>query len=165
MKFPCGDNHDKPSGEDGTPDVTFDVLGRLGVPNPDRGSSCFDRCVLARMLRRVRFVALLGGIIVTTVVWRTLSASDDGIDLVESVPRAIEEGRQSRAQLLMGFMAPFEQIGQSIVEVGGVDGLPDMPREGVFEGGALDLYGSSPEVDGRPTPDDILEASAPFPSS
>ena len=117
MKFPFDHGPGDNSVDEGGPDVTSNVLDRLGLtdakPDPPRTSFV----VSLKGSGRVRFVAFLGMIILGSIAWRALSTSDDSIVLVETVPRTIENGRASRAQLFMGFMSPFEEIGRAITEV------------------------------------------------
>ena len=165
MKFPFDHGPGDNSVDEGGPDVTSNVLDRLGLtdakPDPPRTSFV----VSLKGSGRVRFVAFLGMIILGSIAWRALSTSDDSIVLVETVPRTIENGRASRAQLFMGFMSPFEEIGRAITEVEEIRS-PDLGIEGNGSYlGESDVFGSPIQQPGSSTTVDILEAAAPFPNS
>ena len=158
MKFPDRFDHQRDTSSE--PDVTRDVLDRLGVATGPASKRPLPLRLVHRFAGRLRFVGILGLIVLGSILWRAFSATEDPIGLVETFPQTIEQGRESRAQVFMGFMAPFERVGRAINEVddaGGRTGLPDDPYPPLE---SLDVAG---EV--GPTSVDILEASAPFPNS
>ena len=158
MKFPDRFDHQRDTSSE--PDVTRDVLERLGVAAESSAGRPLHRRLVTRFAGRFRFVAILGLIVLGSILWRALSATEDPIGLVETFPQTIEQGRESRAQVFMGFMAPFERLGRAINEVdeaGGRAGLPSDPYP------PLESLDGAGEV--GPTSVDTLEASAPFPNS
>ena len=159
MRFP---DQSDPRREDASgPDVTRGVLDRLGVPSGTAARPPVHRRVITQFSGRLKFVGILGMIVLGSILWRAFSASEDQIGLVENFPRTIEQGRESRTQVFMGFMAPFERVGQAINEVGGVGSGQDEPFDatGEVEDARIELE------EAAPTSVDILEASAPFPNS
>ena len=165
MKFPLNHGGGRTPADEKAPDVTSDVLGRLGLPAAESHKPRSAPIGFLRGARRIRFVAFLGMIILGSILWRGLASTDDSFVLVENVPRTIENGRESRAQLFMGFMSPFEEIGRAITEVDEIR----TPGLGIESDGAYhsdqDDPGSENQGSGMPTSVDILEASAPFPNS
>ena len=165
MKFPLDHGSGRAPADEKAPDVTSDVLGRLGLPAAESHQSRPAPIGFLRGARRIRFVAFLGMIILGSILWRGFASTDDSFVLVENVPRTIENGRESRAQLFMGFMSPFEEIGRAITEVDDIR----TPGLGLGSDGASyydqDDSGTDNQGSGVPTSVDILEASAPFPNS
>ena len=165
MKFPSQSDHDSDhTASSDAPNVTSGVLDRLGISDePSR--SAVPRGQAVRQVFRFRFVIVLGGIILASALWKSFTPSGDSIELVEQFPQTIEQGRATRAQLLMGFMAPFEQVDRAITAVG--RGGDSSALTGVS--GSNGLLEEPPvffkEGQSAPTEVDILEASAPFPSS
>ena len=163
MKFPSGFDHEATRSSSDEPDVTTGVLERLGMSDDASAGSPAGTHAM-RQVRRFKFVVVLGGIVLASVLWRSLSPSGESIELVEQFPQTIQDGREHRAQLLMGFMAPFEKFDQAIPTVGVMpdtgsnraESFPGLPE---VDSGPVEAGGSSPsEVD-------ILDATAPFPSS
>lgn len=163
MKFPLNHGAGRTPADEKAPDVTSDVLGRLGLPAAESHNPRPAPIGFLRGARRIRFVAFLGMIILGSILWRGLASTDDSFVLVENVPRTIENGRESRAQLFMGFMSPFEEIGRAITEVDDIrtPGL-GLGSDGYYD---QDDPASENQGSGMPTSVDILEASAPFPNS
>ncbi len=158
MRFPDRFDHQRDSSSE--PDVTHDVLERLGMAGESSGRRPLHQRLVTRFAGRLRFVGVLGLIVLGSILWRAFSATEDPIGLVETFPQTIEQGRESRAQVFMGFMAPFERVERAIDEVDDVGGRargqadPYPPLESVEDPGEV-----------GPTSVDILEASAPFPNS
>ena len=165
MKFPSRFDHQSDRSSSDVPDVTSGVLDRLGISD-DVSSSEVSGGQAVRQVYRYRFVVVLGGIVMASILWRSLTPSGDSIDLVEQFPQTIQEGRENRAQLLMGFMAPFEKVDRAISEVG--MGAGSSALTGVSDSiGSFDNAAERGNHGRRSSPSemDILEATAPFPSS
>ena len=165
MKFPFDHGSGRTPADEVAPDVTSDVLGRLGLTSAGASSPRSPSIGFLRRTGRIQFVGLLGVVVLGSVLWRAFSASDESFVLVETVPRTIENGRESRALLFMGFMSPFEEIGRAITEVDDVRSS-NFAIEGIGSfSDEPDSYGATNQGLDAPTSVDILEASAPFPNS
>lgn len=145
-----------------SPDVTRGVLDRLGVSGEPAAAQPAGRETVGQVYR-FRFVIVLGGIILASILWKSLTPSGESIELVEQFPQTIQEGRAQRAQLVMGFMAPFDKVDRAIAEVG-QDSDP-MPLIGGLGGEIEDTPGILGGQPSAPDEVDILEAAAPFPNS
>ncbi|MEE2681010.1 MAG: hypothetical protein VX641_01425 [Planctomycetota bacterium] len=162
MKFPTGPDHVTEQAPENGPDVTRGVLDQLGVCGDQAARHSSGRDAIGQ-LYRFRFVVVLGGIVMLSVIWRSLAPSEDSVDLVEQFPQTIQEGRAHRAQLLMGFLAPFDKVDRAIDEVGReADSLTLI--EGLGDAGP-DTVDFSTGQPCEPAEVRTLEASAPFPSS
>ena len=158
MKFPERSDHQRDTSSE--PDVTHDVLERLGMSVGSSERRPLPQRLVTRFAGRLRFVGVLGLIVLGSILWRAFSATEDPIGLVETFPQTIEQGRESRAQVFMGFMAPFERVERAIDEVDDVGGRARPPADSYPP---LESVEDAGEV--GPTSVDILEASAPFPNS
>lgn len=162
MKFPTRPGKDEPRTSEKTPDVTRGVLDRLGVSDEPVTARPTGREAVGQVYR-FRFVIVLGGIVLASILWKSLTPSGESVQIVEQFPQTIHEGRAQRAQLLMGFMAPFDKVDRAIAEVG-----QETDSMVLIGGSGVDFEDTPGVLGGQPSaPDevDILEAAAPFPSS